>query len=329
MDERNKQIITLLREKGDYVSGQELCERFDISRTAIWKRIRALEEEGYSIEAVKNRGYKLTGSPDSMQAHEVETRLHTKRMGRPVYYFDSIDSTNLYAKKLAEEGAPEGALVIADEQTAGRGRLGHNWTTPKGTAIAMTVMLRPDLPLDRIAMVTLVVGMALTKAVRELYDLPVGIKWPNDLVVNGRKLSGTLTEMSAEITKVSYIVIGVGINANVTQFPEELKDTATSLCLELGQEVNRAELIALSMNYFEQYYEVFCKTGDLSQLKDEYNEYLLNLGRVVRVMQPGEEFTGTAEGIDEMGQLLVRKDDGELVSVYAGEVHVRGVYGYV
>ncbi len=323
------EILEKLRAASDYVSGQELCEQLNVSRTAVWKQIQRLEEEGYQIEAVPRKGYRIVGWPDTIAADEVRSRLKTAWIGQNVRYFDSIDSTNQYAKKAGEENEPEGLLVIADEQTAGKGRSGRHWTTPPGTTIAMTVLLRPKIAPERISMVTLVMGMAIAKACRDLYGLDAGIKWPNDIVINGKKLSGTLTEMSAEMTAVNYIVIGVGINVNLREFPEEIRQTATSVALELGHDVNRAELIAAVLDRFEQYYEIFLEARDLSGLRDTYNEMLVNTGRAVRVLEPGKEYTGTALGIDELGQLLVRRENDQVEKVYAGEVSVRGIYGYV
>ena len=323
-----KKILQILRERGGFVSGQELCETLQVSRTAVWKQIRQLEKDGYRIEAVTGKGYRMTGVPDSIRAAEVESRLHTEWAGRPVYYFDEITSTNLYAKQLAEEGAPEGLLVVADAQTKGRGRSGRSWSNPPGTNIAMTLMLRPSLPPEKISMVTLVAGMAVCSVCRKLYDVPAQIKWPNDVVLDGKKICGILTEMSTEISKVSYIVIGIGINVNLTVFPEELQEKATSLCLYTGQEENRAGLIAECMQCFEKYYAEFAEAESLAPFADMYNEMLVSRDRTVRVLEPGNEFTGTALGIDEQGQLLVRKDSGEICRVYSGEVSVRGIYGY-
>ena len=319
----------MLRESGDYVSGQELCRQLQVSRTAVWKTICRLREDGYEIEAAAGKGYRLKGFPDSIAAEEVTSILRTRWMGRPVYYFSEISSTNLYAKQLAEDGAGEGLLVVADSQTKGRGRLGRSWATPSGTAIAMTLMLRPRLLPERISMVTLVMGMAVAQACRDLYMIDAGIKWPNDVVVDGRKLCGILTEMSTEITAVNYIVIGTGINANIREFPPELEQTATSLLLCLGHEVNRAQLIAGVMERFEEYYEAFLEAGDLTPVRERYQELLVNRGRTVQVLQPEGDYTGTALGIDERGRLLVRREDGTVIPVYAGEVSVRGVYGYV
>ncbi len=328
-DMYKNEILRMLRSSGTYVSGQDLCRELGISRTAVWKNIRQLEEDGYEIEASAGKGYRITGFPDTIAEEEVASILQTERVGKKIRYFSRIDSTNQYAKRIAEEGAEDGTLIIADEQTAGKGRSGRRWVTPPGEAIAFTLLLRPPLSPDRISMVTLVMGMAAAKAVRSLYDLPAGIKWPNDVVTGGRKLCGILTEMSAEVEKVHYIVIGVGINANICEFPEEIRQIATSLKLETGQDVNRAQVIARTMEYFERYYTVFEKDGDLSGLMEEYNALLLNRGRGVRVLDPAGAYTGTARGINSRGELIVERDDGAESMVYAGEVSVRGIYGYV
>ncbi len=323
------EILRALRETDSYVSGQELCRKLGVSRTAVWKNIRSLQEDGYEIEAVTNRGYRLAGVPDTIAEEEVASRLQTERMGRQIRYFSRIDSTNQYAKRIAEEGAPDGTLIIADEQTAGKGRSGRTWVTPPAEAIAFTLLLRPKLSPDRISMVTLVMGLAVTNAVNSLYDVSAGIKWPNDVVIKGRKLCGILTEMSAEVRQVNYIVIGVGINANLTSFPEEIREIATSLRLELGCDINRAELIARVMTEFERLYAEFEAQGDLSAVMQEYNELCLNAGSKVRVLDPNGEYTGTSRGINSMGELLVETEDGQIQEVYAGEVSVRGIYGYV
>ncbi len=322
-------ILKTLRESEGSVSGQELSERIGISRTAVWKHIRALEEEGYEIEAVNRLGYRLVSVPDTVAAQEVGSRLRTQRMGKEIRYFSQIDSTNQYAKRAAEEGAPDGMLIIADEQTAGKGRSGRHWVTPPGEAIAFTLILRPKLATDRISMVTLVMGLAVVNAINALYDLNAGIKWPNDAVTGGRKICGILTEMSAEITEIHYIVIGVGINANLTEFPEEIRSIATSLKLELGHDVNRAELIACVMKEFERLYTRFENAGDLRDMRDEYNSACLNMDQRVRVLDPAGEYTGTARGINDLGALIVEMEDGTRREVSSGEVSVRGIYGYV
>lgn len=323
------EILALLRETDGYVSGQELCNHFGVSRTAVWKAINQLKENGYEIEAVPNKGYHLAGQKDVLNKNEIESRLHTKWAGRQLYYFESTGSTNLDVKRLMEDGAEEGVLAVAGEQTQGRGRRGRSWQSPPDSNIYMTIGLRPDFQPDLAPMVTLLKAMAVAKAVEETCDLKTQIKWPNDVVVGGRKICGILTEMSAETGYIQYIVIGTGINVNITEFPEDIKETATSLCIETGSTVLRAPIVAKTMEYFEMYYEKFMQTKDLSLLMEEYNGLLVNKDTRVKVLDPQNEFEGTARGIDKKGQLLVEKADGSMEAVYAGEVSVRGVYGYV
>ncbi len=323
------EILALLREKDGYISGQELCNRFSVSRTAVWKAINQLKESGYEIEAVPNKGYRLVGQQDVLNKNEMESRLHTKWAGRELYYYESTDSTNLQVKRLMEEGAPEGVLVVGGEQKQGRGRRGRSWQSPPGTNIYMTLGLRPEFQPDLAPMVTLIDALAVAEAVEQTCGLQTRIKWPNDVVIGGKKICGILTEMSAETGYIHYVVIGTGINVNIKEFPEEIRETATSLYLEKGETVLRAPIVAKTMEYFESYYEKFIQTMDLSLLMEDYNKRLVNKDAAVKVLDPQNEFEGTARGIDEKGQLLVERQDGTVETVYAGEVSVRGVYGYV
>lgn len=299
--------------RGQVISSERLFEE-------VWK------EKYYKNS---NKGYRLLGCPDIISAEEVKSRLHTDWAGCEVRYFDTLDSTNICAKRMAEEGAPNGTLVIADKQTAGRGRCGRVWETPKGTAIAMTLLMRPNLRPEKASMLTLVMGMAVTRAVNELYSLNCQIKWPNDVVWEGKKICGILVEMSAEMNAIHYLVIGCGINANMTEFPEELKEKAISLRMITGAEVDRAQIIQRSLEWLEKYYQKFEETSDMSGLMEEYNQMLVNRGSEVCVLDPCGEYRGRALGINDAGELLVEKEDGTTENVYAGEVSVRGVYGYV
>ena len=323
------EILHILRNQPGYVSGQELCRQFGVSRTAVWKAINQLKEEGYEIEAVTNKGYRIVACPDVISAEEVKSLLDTCWAGQEIAYYSLIDSTNNKAKKLAEEGAAHGTLVIADEQNGGRGRRGRSWETPPKSSIAMTLIVRPDLPPEKASMLTLVMGMAVASACRSLLDLPAGIKWPNDVVLDGKKICGILTEMSAEMDGIHYLVIGTGINVNMNEFPEQIRQTATSLSLEAGHPVNRAEVICRCMKYFEQYYEMFMERQDLSALREAYNGMLVNMDREVRVLEPGNTYSGITRGINDRGELLVEKEDHTVERVFAGEVSVRGIYGYV
>ena len=259
--------------------------------------------------------------------HTISNEMHTKWAGKTVHFARETDSTNLWIKRLAKEGAPEGTLAVAEFQSAGRGRLGRSWEVPEGTSVMMSILLRPEFEPQYAPTLTLVMGMAVAKAVKNLcFD--VSIKWPNDVVVSHKKICGILTEMGVRDGKIDYAVIGVGINVNIREFPEEMADKATSLYLEAGQEFDRSRIPGLVMEAFEEYYEKFAATCDLSSLKDEYESILANYNQPVRVLAK-EPYEGIARGITDGGELLVEKADGTMAIVSAGEVSVRGLYSYV
>ena len=324
-----EKILKILTQANDYISGQALCNELNVSRTAIWKYMNQLKEDGYEIEAVTNRGYRLKNRPDVLYANEIKSKLNTLSWAREIYYYDEVDSTNNVAKKLAEDGAPHGTLVITEMQTAGKGRRGRNWSSPKGSGIWMTFILRPQIGPDRASMLTLVSAMAVQKAIEKETGLKAVIKWPNDIVVNGKKVCGMLTEMSAELEWINYVVVGIGINANTKKFPEEIADVATSLSIELGRDITRSNLVAGFGAAFEGYYDRFIKNGDMSDLMDEYNKNLANLDNKVKILDPKGEYTGISKGINKEGELLVTDEDGNERIVRSGEVSVRGIYGYV
>lgn len=322
------EILKMLRETDGYVSGQELCNKFGVSRTAVWKAINQLKENGYEIEAVQNKGYHLLSAPDIMDKTELESIHATEWAGCEIYYFDSIDSTNTKAKELAEEGHPSGTLVVADRQTAGKGRRGRSWESPSGIGIFMTLMLKPEINPNHASMLTLVAAMATTRAIRRVTGVPAMIKWPNDIVMNGKKVCGILTEMSAQFDYINHIVIGIGINVHNEDFPEEIAQTASSIYLESGQHIHRASLIEAFLEEFEDVYAEYLKTEDMEGLMKEYDAMLVNRGRQVRVLDPKEPFEGKAMGITKKGELIVDTwESRKLVS--SGEVSVRGIYGYV
>ena len=257
----------------------------------------------------------------------IADQIHTKWAGKTVHFAREIDSTNLWIKRLAKEGASEGTLALAEFQSAGRGRLGRSWEVPEGTSVMMSILLRPKFEPQYAPTLTLVMGMAVAKAVKNL-GFDVSIKWPNDVVVSHKKICGILTEMGVRDGKIDYAVIGVGINVNIREFPEEMADKATSLYLESGKEFDRSQIPGLVMEAFEEYYEKFAATCDLSGLKEEYESILANYNQPVRVLAK-EPYEGVARGITDGGELLVEKTDGMIVAVSAGEVSVRGLYSYV
>ena len=322
-------ILSALYEADGYVSGQQLCDKLAVSRTAVWKVMNQLKEEGYVIESVPRKGYRILERPDCITAEEVQSRLQGRLAEWNLVYYDRIDSSNNEAKRMAEAGEQRTTLVLAGEQTGGKGRRGRVWVTPKDTAIAMSLLLRPSIRPEHASSVTLVMGLAIANACREFCKVDARIKWPNDIVVDGKKICGILTEMSSEVDYINYLVIGAGINVNMESFPEELQQTASSLRLLTGVKTDRAGLIAACMEQFDRCYALFEKTQDVSLLREEYNALLAGTGGQVRVLEPGNEYTGISHGIDEKGDLLVEREDGTIQPVYAGEVSVRGIYGYV
>lgn len=324
-----EEILRLLRSADGYISGQELCNRFGVSRTAVWKAINQLKEAGYEIEAQQNKGYRLMAAPDLMTEAEIKSLMHTEWVAKEVLYFDTIDSTNTKAQELAEKGYPSGTLVVADKQESGKGRRGRSWVSPSGTGIFMTLMIKPDINPNNASMLTLVAALAVAKAITSVTGEEAMIKWPNDIVVKSKKVCGILTEMNAQFDYINHIVVGIGINVHNESFPEEISQMASSLMIEAGgKRFHRAQIIAETMSYFEQYYDTFLKTQDLSALVREYDELLVNRNKSVRVLDPKEPFDGKAMGITPKGELIVDTwESRKLVS--SGEVSVRGIYGYV
>ena len=275
----------------------------------------------------EKESYEEIGTGSIYNETTIADQIHTKWAGKTVHFARETDSTNLWIKRLAKEGAPEGTLALAEFQSAGRGRLGRSWEVPEGTSVMMSILLRPKFEPQYAPTLTLVMGMAVAKAVKNL-GFDVSIKWPNDVVVSHKKICGILTEMGVRDGKIDYAVIGVGINVNIREFPEEMADKATSLYLESGKEFDRSQIPGLVMEAFEEYYEKFAAACDLSGLKEEYESILANYNQPVRVLAK-EPYEGVARGITDGGELLVEKTDGTIVAVSAGEVSVRGLYSYV
>ena len=335
-------ILNVLRKSDGYVSGQALCNMLGVSRTAVWKVINQLKEEGYVIEAVQNKGYHITQYPDILTSSEIMSQLTCVDTGsttgiiREVVYYDETDSTNNEAKRAAErDNAADGTLYITESQTGGRGRRGRNWVSPAGSGIWMSLLLRPDISPVNASMLTIVAAMAVQEAIHKVltedgHDAECRIKWPNDIVLDKKKICGILTEMSAEPEHVNYVVTGIGINVNTTEFADEIKDMASSIFVQTGVRIKRSHVVAQFAHDFTEYFNRFIKTQDLSLLVDDYNKMLINAGKTVRIEEKGDAYTAEAYGIDNEGRLIVKVDDtGEEKKIIAGEVSVRGLYGYV
>jgi len=310
---------------GKIVSGERISKALGITRAAVWKRITALRERGFVIESLDRQGYLLVHVPDVLMSSLITYGLETEWAGRHVFCYESVDSTNRVLKTMAADGADHGTLVVANEQTGGRGRRGRGWLTPKDTSIAMSLLLRPEIPPAKVALLSLAASVAVAKGIRQVTGLEAGIKWPNDIVVNGKKVCGILLEMDADEQNVHYIVAGVGINVHLMDIPEEIRATATSLDLELGHPCSRVEIVKAVMRAAEET-EKLLRDGAFMSV---YETLSVTLGRPVSVQAVGETFTGTAEQIREDGVLMVRTESGAVREVMAGDVSVRGLMGYV
>ncbi|MCL6610495.1 MAG: biotin--[acetyl-CoA-carboxylase] ligase [Peptococcaceae bacterium] len=318
-------MLAFLKEyQPNFVSGEEICRKMGVSRTAVWKHIRALQGEGYLIDAVPRCGYRLVGIPDRLYGQEIAHGLDTEFLGRTVYYYDSIDSTNREARSLASGGAPHGTLVVAEEQTGGKGRQGKGWFSPRGTGIWCSLVLRPGIAPAEASPVTLLAAVAAASAMEKTAGVSPGIKWPNDILADGRKICGILTEMSAEMERVNFLVVGTGINVNIPQesFPAEVRDIATSLRAVKGGEVSRAALLRQYLREFEHYYRVWLDTG-FEPVLDEWKKRCVTLDRPVLVKSAGESWEGWAEDVDPGGALVLRLKDGSRRRFLAGEVSLR------
>ena len=325
---KNK-ILEKLQNSDGYVSGQELCELLGVSRTAVWKNIQALKNEGYVIEGVNNKGYRLVSEPDVMSEEKISKYLETRTFARKLYYYDETDSTNTRAKIVGETDCVHGALFVANEQTAGKGRRGHSWNSDKGTTISMSYLLKPDIDISCVSRITLVSAVALARAFSKVDGVKPQIKWPNDIVLNRKKVCGILTEMNMEIDSIAYVVVGVGINVNRMEFREDIAETATSLKKESGHSIERAELLSEILSAFFRDYKLFLEKQDLSPFLESYNQKLVNVGREVKIIKKGEEIIRTAIGINDRGELIVQDAEGNTEHIFSGEVSVRGIYGYV
>lgn len=305
---------------GSYVSGEQLSELLGCSRTAVWKHIRQLRKQGYSFDAVPRKGYLLTGVPDRLSAVELLSSLTTKTMGRTIKWFDSIDSTQTIAHQLAEQGAAEGTLVLAEQQTAGRGRMGRSWHSPKGKGVWMSLILRPRIPVHFTPQLTLLVAVALCRTIRKIEAIPVTIKWPNDLLIEGKKVSGILLESSAEDERLKYVIAGVGISVNLEteDYPEQLREVGTSLRIASGKKWSRTQLIQTFLAQFETLYELYHSEG-FEPIRVAWEALAVSLGRTIQARTPKGTVEGVAESIDEMGALIVRHSDGTITKLYSAE----------
>jgi BirA family biotin operon repressor/biotin-[acetyl-CoA-carboxylase] ligase len=317
-------ILHLLRTEAGYLSGQHFSRELGVSRTAVWKHISALRNDGYRIEAVPSRGYRLISSPDAIDPHEVRAQLEGARVGRRLEYFKTTVSTNADAFRLSEGGAVEGTVVLADSQSGGKGRRGRVWASPAGVNLYCSVVLRPAIMPHEAPQLTFLSAVAAARAIEQTTKLVPEIKWPNDLLVSGKKVAGLLNEMSAETDGINFVILGIGVNLNMTadQFPDDLRQPATSLLLESGVPVDRSRFAGTMLNELDRLYRDFLAHG-FGPVREEWQRRCNASGRQVLVSDSGTECTGGCFiGIDSDGALLLRSEDGRVHRITCGDVRV-------
>ncbi|MBA4602577.1 biotin--[acetyl-CoA-carboxylase] ligase [Thermoactinomyces mirandus] len=315
------EIVKLLIENSTgYISGEEMSRQVGCSRAAIWKHIEELRQAGYEIEARPRHGYRLKYRPDRLAPEEIHPHLQTERFGREMEYICFTPSTQIIAHKRAKDGAPEGTVVVAEEQAEGRGRMGRVWYSPPKTGIWMSLILRPPIPLAEASHLTILASVGVREAIQKETGLDVQIKWPNDLLINGKKVCGILTELRGEYDQIHYVITGIGMNVNVSEsdFPVELRKIGTSLAIETGRTIHRASLLATILKELEQTYFIYLQEG-FSAIREKWEQGAAMLGKIITARTAQGSVTGVAERINEQGALLIRTSTG-IVPVYSAEI---------
>lgn len=317
-------LIRLLEDSTGYLSGEELSKRLGVSRTAVWKQVAALRRAGYSVDAVPSRGYRIVGVPDKFDTDSLKAGLSRDAIiGRKIVCLKEAGSTNTEAFRMAEAGAPEGTVVIAESQAAGKGRLGRQWISPSGVNLYMSVILRPMLPPYEAPQLTFLSAVAVARAINIETGLKPAIKWPNDLLLDGSKVAGLLNEMNSETDRIGFLILGIGLNINMkmSQFPEDLRSPATSLAIALGHDLSRNQLTVRLLKVLDGLYTEFGKSG-FGPIRQEWSDLCNAYGRQVSVEYGGSVLTGDFGGIDHDGAMLVLMQDGHTERILAGDVTV-------
>jgi BirA family biotin operon repressor/biotin-[acetyl-CoA-carboxylase] ligase len=318
--DRSKEILTHLRNVKDYVSGDHMSDNMGISRTAVWKYINHLEQLGYTISKLKGKGYRLEKSPDKLYPWEVEQYLGTGVIGKKVIYTDTVDSTNSHAFKLALSGEPEGTCIIAETQKTGKGRLGRKWFSPVGKNLYMSVVLRPSIPPSSVYPITFLSSLAVYDTIQSVTGIEPTLKWPNDVLVNGKKICGTLLELSTEADMVRFVIVGIGLNINMEDqdIDEEIQSKATSLLLQAKKPFERPMVCGILLTNLERYYTIFKEKGS-EEICLIWEERANIKGKYFEITQMGETYRGVSEGIDRDGGILLTIE-GTTKKIIAGDV---------
>lgn len=318
------EILAILKENSSsFVSGQDVSQKFGITRAAVWKYIKQLQNEGYVIESVSKNGYRLINCPDILTSDEIAGYLRTAYIGRRILHYDSIDSTNNKARELAEKGEPEGTVVVSESQTKGKGKTGRQWYSEAYKGIWMSIILRPDIAMSSVNLITQI-GCAAVGAAVESFADAVQIKWPNDVLIHGKKFCGILTESSGEMDETDYVIPGIGINVNQSEdeFPEELISKATSLKIELKREIIRQKLISDILNEFEMRYNRIKQHENMDEALDYCRKHSNLIGKTILLARNGRKLKAQVMELNNQGQLSIRYEDGTTENIIAGEISV-------
>lgn len=322
--EIRKKLLDAFTNSGEsYLSGQHLAELIGCSRTAVWKHIEELRKEGFELEAVRKKGYRILKTPEKITADEIRLGLSTSFIGGNIYYEETVESTQKIAHQLASDGVPEGTVVIAEEQLSGKGRMSRKWHSPKYTGVWMSLILRPNIPLTKAPQLTLLTAVAIVQAIEEITQLKPEIKWPNDILIKGKKITGILTELQAEADRIHSIIIGIGINVNqqLEDFPVDLRESASSLYIETGETISRAGLIRNTFKHFEKLYLLYLEQGFLP-IKLLWESYAVSIGKVLRARTITHVIEGKALGITDEGVLKIEDQEGIIHHVYSADIEL-------
>lgn len=323
MGVRDQILLFLEESEGGWVPTEALCKKVAVSRSSLSRHISLLKKDGYAIESSRMRGYLLQEPSDLLVPRRILQGLGTRFFGkRQVLYFSETDSTNAQAKDIAARGAPEGTIVVSEKQTKGKGRGARSWFSPPWDGIYLSLILRPNIAPREAPRITLLTAVAITETLLSITKLQIAIKWPNDILVNGKKLAGILTEMSTEGERIDYVVVGLGLNVNTPQFPTDIEGRATSILIETGERFPRVALAKEYLEWHEKYYEVFQRIG-FEPIRERWKELTNIIGQQVTVETTDREYTGVVQDIDTDGALILRDNTGQSHRIIFGDVTLR------
>ncbi len=323
MKENIIKLLKLLhKNQGEFISGESISQNLGVTRTTIWKYIQELRDKGYKIDSRSNRGYSLIKSTRNIIPEEVFLGLDTELIGKNISFFTELNSTNEKAKKLAWEGAEAGTVIIADKQVAGKGRLGREWFSPPGTGLWFSIILRPDFSPERAPFLTIIASLAVAEALGDC-NLKPRIKWPNDILLNGKKVCGILSELVADLGEINYAIVGIGLNVNQNQFSEQLKEKATSLKIITAQRVDRVKLLQNILSSFEKFYQLLLR-GEDNKILELWKDQLNILDTSIVINSNGKTYHGTVVDISSRGELMIRNEENEIMSFWAGDASLSG-----